>query len=129
MTYTEIIAVKLFGWESIEPKPEKILGPPSRWYELGNYSTAVDDNGRAVGWTAGNWPDFADGSLRWYWIRRMEDALAERKMLMAYMMALTEAYDADFSGEGPLPGTLAMFLRATAEQPVEAAVKVLEGQG
>ena len=128
MTYTEIIAVKLFGWERIEDKPEKILGPPSRWYELGNYSTAVYDNGSAVGWTAGNWPDFTDGSLRWYWIRRMEDALAERGLGKTYAQTLCGAYP-ELLTPDEFDAIAAPCLRATADQRVAACVKVLEGQG
>lgn len=123
MTSTELIATKLFGWERVKPTRED-----PKVYEHSTGSTAYvggDLDGAGCGPIGGeDWPDLTD----WNWIRRMEDVLAERQMLMAYMMALTEAYDTEFSGDGPLPGTLAMFLRATAAQRVAAAVKVLEGQ-
>ena len=139
MTHTEIIAVKLFGWEACETPPIE-TDPNVRWYQkmgsrehleyVGYRSDDADICGtiyRTVGW-----PNFADERLKWYSIRQMEDALAKRWLLKQYMLTI----DGEFTvkASDPMPGTCITWqsfamLRATAAQRVEAAVKVLEGQG
>ena len=131
MTYTEIIAVKLFGWESMNCEwPDEIwyCHPSGAEHRLGTpYNEYIVVDGEE------EWPDFEDERLKWYWIRRMEDSLAERGLNRHYMVALWHLYAGHRND--PFPDLdnpeccLECGLRATAEQRVEAAVKVLEGQG
>ena len=132
MTYTEIIAVKLFGWEACEAPPIE-THRNVRWYQkmgsrehleyVGYRSDDADICG-TINRTV-SWPNFADERLKWYWIRRMEDVLAERGLGKTYAQHLV-------SSLGGLPHDDAFdqvavpCLRATAEQRVAACVKVLE---
>jgi hypothetical protein len=117
ITPEEAIAMKLLGWT-----PIKDMTPYDKG--LRGYSHAEHGNAFLTGtgcpmWRCGGYhsefPDFTDDRLKWYWIRRMEDALAERGLLWQYFNALNR-----LCGESP------RCLRATAEQRVEAALKALE---
>ena len=114
MTSTELIACTLFGWKAADSK--EFVGPHGarvavehdRAFDIKPCSTYA-------------WPDLAD----WNWIRRMEDSLSERGLWSQYChelcngrwVLITDAV----TDVGELVG------RATADQRVEAAVKVLEG--
>ena len=125
MTYTEIIACKLFGWkaagtkEFVGPHGARVAVEHDRAFDVKPCSTYT-------------WPDLAD----WNWIRRMEDALAAKGLWGAYILALLEQpFPVDYSYEWPRQGmdpqTYGVWhtTRATADQRVAACVKVLEGQG
>ena len=125
MTPTEIIATRLLGWVRVEPTRDD-----PKVYEHPTGSTAYvggELDGTGYGPVGGaDWPDLTDYNC----IRRMEDALAERQMLKRYMMTLDGEFTVNASD--PMPGTCITWqsfamLRATADQRVEAAVKVLEG--
>ena len=120
MTPTEIIAVKLFGWKRVEPERDD-----PKVYEHPTGSTAYvggELDGTGYGPIGGaDWLDLADLND----IRRMEDELAERGLGKAYAKRLVAAFDL-LPYEGAFGQVAVPCLRATAEQRVAAAVKVLE---
>jgi hypothetical protein len=107
MTPAEIIAVRLLGWEPISV--EDIGYPHSKAYR------SIDDRFYRNENIDEIFPAFDDEVDKWYFIRRMEDALAERGLIWQYFNALNA-----LCSESP------RCLRATAEQRVQAAMRVLE---
>ncbi|CAB4140648.1 hypothetical protein UFOVP398_61 [uncultured Caudovirales phage] len=122
MTPTELIAVKLFGWERVEPERDDPTA-----YEHPTGSTAYvggELDGTGYGPIGGaDWPDLADLND----IRRMEDALAERGLISLYVAAIEIIVPITPDYDQNLCWREWRILRATAEQRVAAAVKVLEG--
>jgi hypothetical protein len=118
VTPAEIIAVKLFGWrhDGYWPSVGKRYKHPNR------PDCRVYEDGEGVG--SDTWPDFSD----WNSIRRMEDALAERGLMEgspsepSYTRMLRRIV-------GPDQSDYCVGLRATAEQRVAAALKVIEEAG
>lgn len=133
LTDTEKIAVALFGW---------VADKRTRGYKWTRYTrqspigvVICHDDGI---WTGSeDWPNITD----WNWIRKMEDAIAERDLNLLYAEALYDqtgnvAYATMLDGAHAkrmssdaltrlIP--FACGIRATAAQRVAAAVKVLEG--
>ncbi len=110
LTPAEIVAVKLLGWKPYTDNDEDYQH--FRIFSDGKPWCSVCDL-----------PDFTDERLSWYWIRRVEDALRERKLLMEYYDALRLASfgfcDSDVFWE----------FRATVPQRLEAAIRVIEEAG
>lgn len=126
MTHTKIIAVKLLGWVSDHrPLPSNT----DRAYALPNTVQRCSVTRNVCVASSAHWPDFTHPRDCWYWVRKMEDALAEKGLLYAYSDTLMREYDAAHKGDGPLPGEAVMYLVATVEQRLAAAVKVLEQEG
>lgn len=123
LTPAEIIAVKLFGWK-FEGAGFNFNG---KVYSRNGQRANINPDGSRRFDPTRYWPEVTD----WNWIRRMEDELAAKGLLEAYMLRL----DGEFTVKAsePLPGTCMTWqsfamLRATVEQRIAAAVKVLEGQ-
>jgi hypothetical protein len=110
LTPAEIVAVKLLGWEPYHSED-------GRAYKLDGYAVIYvgNDPEPYVGRTPkGNWPDFTDDRLAWYWIRRVEDALDEKGLIARYLVHLCHHK---------------FVLRATVPQRLEAAIRVIEEAG
>jgi hypothetical protein len=125
MNPTEIIATKLLGfWECATPDWwREELG--HRWYRsLAAARCRVHADGYALPGSAyGVWPDLSD----WNDIRRMEDALAEKGLLGKYCHQLCK--DRWVLISDPITDVGELIKRATAEQCVAAALKVIEEAG
>lgn len=118
MTSNEIIAMRLFGWvKDNRPLPPNV----ERGYVLPGtvHRCSVTCNQSVASFSY--WPDLTD----WNWIRRMEDALAERGLGKAYAQTLCGAYP-ELLTPDEFDAIAAPCLRCTASQRVAAAVKVLE---
>lgn len=130
MTNTELIATKLFGWTPCEPPDD--CNSRLSWYSRPGFSRDDVDlagvsNGVRLGGTVDpdeGWPDFDDYIFKWYHVRRMEDALAEKRLLPEYKWALVSLVQS--LAESQLLPEPTIMLRATAEQRVAAAVRVLD---
>jgi len=137
MTPTETIAVKLFGWEPYLPKPLEFDDDVRALYRKEGELVALFNLDppclRAVaidGSTAVDWPDLAD----WNWIRRMEDALADKGLLSQYINRLSwhpysEDQDSERRSLTSVEESHWFYLRATASQRVAAALQVIEEAG
>jgi hypothetical protein len=118
MTPAEIIATKLLGWERLP------VDPPI--YTKGLSEVAVEDGEEyRRDWDPSHtWPDLSDYNC----IRRMEDALAEKGLMEgspsepSYTRMLRRIV-------GPDQSDCCVGLRATPEQRVAAALKVIEEAG
>ena len=119
MTDTETIAVELFGWRRAESQEG------FKAYRLGPSPTyLINQDGTArFRWVDCEWPDLAD----WNWIRKMENALAERGIVpwLAYGAALKSAVMADRKPTQIIFDS-DVYLRATTAQRVAACLKVIE---
>tara|TARA_R110000868_G_scaffold4119_14_gene25052 strand:- start:5503 stop:5943 length:441 start_codon:yes stop_codon:yes gene_type:complete len=98
MTDTERIAVGLLGWKPCEPlQGEEHRG--YRWYartgRLDDFPlvAAVTDSDIWAG--RAHWPDFTDERLKDFWIRKMEDALAEEGLECRYLTELNSIHTAN----------------------------------
>jgi len=131
MNPAEIIATKLFGWQ---------LGGSPGCYVKEASSVCLNNDGSVGEWFAPpsarkdqlhDWPNLAD----WNDIRRMEDALTEKGLLAKYHHSLWENCAPEdwqwVEYANPYAPCLNKYmpLRATAEQRVAAALKVIEGDG
>jgi len=122
MNPAEIIATKLLGWERLP------VDPPI--YAKGRSEvTVVDGEEYRRDWDLSHiWPDLSDYNC----IRRMEDALAERGLLRRYHSALwgncvlEDWQRLEYASPSFFSLQSYIFLRATTEQRVAAALKVLE---
>lgn len=133
-TDTEIIAMKLFGWEIYGPS-KSINDEPSMDYrhkETGEYAYVLSVNGEYYGPQALNWPNLQD----WNWIRRIEDKLAEtlRNGAEWYGLVLTRVVKAEEDPErlemtGGNKVSWNSCLRATTVQRVSAALRVIQEAG
>jgi hypothetical protein len=140
MTPTETIAVKLFGWlESRPADPDEdgknvrkiyfnAKGEEAYLLVDGTYS----DDG--INDALDEWPDLTD----WNWIRRMEDALAEKGLFVQYAGALSDIVPAEEckpKGLFESPADLIIFvglalgMYATPAQRVSACLRVIEDAG
>ncbi len=116
MTPTEQIAVFL-GWTRIEYDNRAHL-----WRSPDGKSFGLPPK---VATLESIWPNFTDDRLKWYWIRRVEDALAEQGLLENYQWKLVGVADNELVGETVLRADLVM-LRSTVEQRLQAALLALE---
>ncbi len=139
MTDTEKIAVGLFGWgdgRKVEPEWD---GPNAKKvYEKNGQEVFAYTDGTCSGEfrPSSEWPDFTDDRLKWYWIRRVEDALAEKRLLTAYVTQLdalaagTDEWRAQKEtgavSDSALQWREYHILRATVEQRLAAALRVIE---
>jgi len=138
MTDTETIAVKLFGWEPCGPPYPKLESRPYRWYikpamplELSCYIGFEVDHVAFSRFSESDWPNFSHPREQHYWIRRMEDALAEKRLLPRYIMELlsqpyTEAQDLERRRLGFVNEVFWFFTRSTPAQRVAACLKVID---
>jgi len=127
MTPTETIAKKLWGW-----KPDKRARGCkwTRWTRDPHDVAIIYDDG--VNPDSDTWPDFADEIRQHYWIRRMEDRLAEMPDWTLYQETLKGICldDAGYTdGIKDLADITRLLLRASASQRLAAAVRVCEGAG
>jgi hypothetical protein len=109
------------------------------------HATQEERDSMANGSFSKNWWGFRDGKMRvgpsdwpdlddWNWIRRMEDALAEKGLLPRYIMELlsqpyTEAQDLERRSLGFVNEVFWFFTRATPAQRVAACLRVLQDAG
>jgi hypothetical protein len=103
MTPAEIIATKLLGWFRHQNGTAYTHGSSGRIFFPDDAMEYPEE-----------WPDLSD----WNDIRRIEDALAERRLLVPYFFELQ-------TDECEWPEAL----RANAEQRVAAALKMIEEAG
>lgn len=111
-TPAEVIAVKLLGWKATEA-PSGLL-KSNRYYSHPDLCgfVGVADSYTDTRWLReGEWPDFTDERLAWYWIRRVEDALDKKGLIARYLVHLCHHK---------------FVLRATVPQRLEAAIRVIE---
>jgi hypothetical protein len=120
MNPAEIIATKLFHWFRHQNGTAYTHGPSGRIFFPDDAMEYPED-----------WPDLTD----WNDIRRMEDALAERGLLAAYKCQLSWIWDKESGLQPPgftwkAAGLIEdVMLRATPEQRVAAALKVIKEAG
>ena len=131
MTPAEIVAVKLFGWRATEA-PSGLL-KSNRYYSHPDLCgfVGVADSYTDTRWLReGEWPDFTDERLAWYWIRRVEDALAEKGLIDEYVLNLwrSRVHGDEWIAKSASPDWV-NILRATAPQRLEAAIRVVEEAG
>jgi hypothetical protein len=114
MSPTEIIATKLLGWAVLNEYGD--YAKDATCASVNRNGELIEDFSRpsAKPHEIHEWPDLDD----WNDIRRMEDALAEKGLTWRYFNELNRSCD-----ESP------RCLRATAEQRVAAALKVIEEAG
>lgn len=110
MNHTDRIAVKLFGWKF---KSTGYNFSGSRWISPAGHEANISLTGESIFDPSGQWPDLTD----WNWIRKMEDAIDEKDLLMMYICNLQE--------ETKMRRDVTC-LRATPAQRVAACLKVLE---
>ena len=118
---TAFIAERLFGWNPINcPKG---FNSALKWYESAEemYRVGVDAEGKAQS-KPNNWPNFSHEINKHYWVRRMEDALAEKGLGKVYAKTLVARFDFI---DDTFDAVVVPCLRATAAQRVAACVKVL----
>lgn len=115
LTPAEVVATKLFGWERLLDQC------PTTWHSARHFS----DGKPYVSLTRG-FPDFTTDVCKWYWIRQLEDALTERGLGKAYAKALVARFDFI---DDTFDAVVVPCLRATVEQRLAAAVRVLEEAG
>jgi len=119
-TDVEIIA-RLLGWEEVKP-----VDPYGARFSPGCYYlhwTNTDNSGTPAGRQfAGHvpWPDPTD----WNDIRRIEDALVGKGLFARYCRLLHMMIPANFRGD-----MVEDAKRATPEQCVAAAIRVIQGAG
>jgi hypothetical protein len=118
-TQTWTIAKALFGWRPATEEERIVMNGP--W----------PPHIKAATWKDGQmWvgpealPDFADEVKQHYWIRRMEDRLAEMGLIFQYARLLHLMIPADNRGDIAVDA-----LRATTTQSLAAAVRVVEEAG
>lgn len=127
LTATEIIATRLLSWTYIrEEDGSKLYTHPTGSSQY----VGGDLDGTGAGQINGaDWPDLEN----WNDIRRMEDALAERWLLGAYLSKIYVDENAEwYANYGHSPTLLfaAYYaLRATPAQRVAAAIRVIEEEG
>jgi len=112
LTDAEILATKLLGWSPIPPQDDEV-----RSYYHDEFGAAEVYPNDGVWDGAYEWPDLAD----WNTIRRIEDALWVKGLAVfdSYITYLTWSCEYDRR----------LTLRATQEQCVAAALRVIEEAG
>ena len=127
ITPTEFLAMKLWGWELSADQPDKLYREYRRDYRsisLPFIAYARFRYGSELELRSSNyWPNFNPTSREcWYWIRQMEEKLAERGLMLDYVQAIHMAIPADERGDNRIDPML-----ATPAQRIAAAVRVLGG--